>query len=246
MPRSCTQSRKTGYRLFLMRPELSQKRPGKSCDTALSRIQVDEMMQQTHSRIDSRPKSLKKIEYWRNDTHENKIRLHYYWKGMTRDIARYVKRCKACQTNKIVVNGKERGIITPTPLKAFDRAGHKSDMVHKGPYKSNIKMLDNHGKTSVDVHELMLKFYKEGKSLRETGAIIGRSHNTVKYIITAKRLHLENRRNLEESSGISVSASTIRRTLHAKWSCMDEFKEKPYISPTDAGVESLPKIRKSV
>lgn len=37
--------------------------------------------------------------------------------------------------------------------------------------------------TSPDVRELVLKYYKKGKTLREIGLMIDRSHNTVKHII---------------------------------------------------------------
>ena len=37
--------------------------------------------------------------------------------------------------------------------------------------------------TSLDVRELVLKYYKKGKTLREIGLMIDRSHNTVKHII---------------------------------------------------------------
>ena len=34
-----------------------------------------------------------------------KIRLRYHWKSMTKDITRYVKKCKACQMNKSATKG---------------------------------------------------------------------------------------------------------------------------------------------
>lgn len=49
-----------------------------------------------------------------------KIRLHYHWKGMTRDITKFVKTCKTCQMNKPANKIKESFVITPTPAKAFD------------------------------------------------------------------------------------------------------------------------------
>lgn len=50
---------------------------------------------------------------------KNNIRLQYHWKEMTRDIAKYVRRCLQCQTNKRTTKVKELLVVTQTPLKAF-------------------------------------------------------------------------------------------------------------------------------
>lgn len=49
-----------------------------------------------------------------------KIRSNFYWKGLTRDIAKYVKNCMKCQLNKPKRKNKEPMFITPTPCKPFD------------------------------------------------------------------------------------------------------------------------------
>ena len=49
-----------------------------------------------------------------------KIRLHYHWKVMTKDIIKYVKTYKACQMNKPAIRGKEPFILTPTPIRPFE------------------------------------------------------------------------------------------------------------------------------
>lgn len=49
-----------------------------------------------------------------------KLRGSYYWKGMTRDIAKFVKKCAKCQVNKVRKSNKEALILTPTPQSPFD------------------------------------------------------------------------------------------------------------------------------
>ena len=39
---------------------------------------------------------------------------------MTKDITKYVKKCKACQMNKPGIKGKEPFILTPTSIKSFE------------------------------------------------------------------------------------------------------------------------------
>lgn len=55
----------------------------------------------------------------RNRLHA-KIRSRYYWKGMSKDIAKIVKSCHKCQLNKVNRHTKEKMTITSTPQKAFD------------------------------------------------------------------------------------------------------------------------------
>lgn len=49
-----------------------------------------------------------------------KIRERYFWKYMTKDIARYVRNCEICQKTKVVQCTKEPMVITPTPQRPFD------------------------------------------------------------------------------------------------------------------------------
>ncbi|XP_067633073.1 retrovirus-related Pol polyprotein from transposon 412 isoform X3 [Eurosta solidaginis] len=49
-----------------------------------------------------------------------KLRTKYYWKGMTRDIAKFVKNCEKCLLNKVKPKTKENLVLTETPCKPFD------------------------------------------------------------------------------------------------------------------------------
>lgn len=49
-----------------------------------------------------------------------KLKLEYYWKNLSRDIAKYIKNCKKCLLNKVKSATKEPMKITPTPQTAFD------------------------------------------------------------------------------------------------------------------------------
>lgn len=49
-----------------------------------------------------------------------KVKEVYSWKGMSKDIAAYVKNCKKCMLNKVKSSTIEPMAITPTPQKAFD------------------------------------------------------------------------------------------------------------------------------
>lgn len=50
----------------------------------------------------------------------NKIRQHFYWKNMKKDIKNYVTDCKQCKKNKINRHIREPMVITETPRKAFE------------------------------------------------------------------------------------------------------------------------------
>ncbi|XP_067638314.1 retrovirus-related Pol polyprotein from transposon 412 isoform X1 [Eurosta solidaginis] len=75
-------------------------------------------------------KKLKLMEIYHNDPISGghcgnkklyaKIPTKYYWKGMTRGIATYVKNCKKCLLNKVKPKTKENLVLTPTPCKPFD------------------------------------------------------------------------------------------------------------------------------
>ncbi|XP_036340243.1 uncharacterized protein LOC118749545 [Rhagoletis pomonella] len=51
-----------------------------------------------------------------------KLRTKYYWKNMTRDIAKFVKSCEKCLLNKVKPKTKENLVLTPTPCEPFDVA----------------------------------------------------------------------------------------------------------------------------
>lgn len=50
----------------------------------------------------------------------SKLRAQYFWKHMTRDIAKYVRNCKKCLVNKVKIASKEEMVLTPTPQRPFD------------------------------------------------------------------------------------------------------------------------------
>lgn len=49
-----------------------------------------------------------------------KLRQNFYWRHMTKDIAKFVRNCENCKLNKHAQYTKEEMIITPTPEKPFD------------------------------------------------------------------------------------------------------------------------------
>lgn len=49
-----------------------------------------------------------------------KLRQNYYWKHMTKDIAKFVRECENCKLNKHQPYTKEQMIITETPEKPFN------------------------------------------------------------------------------------------------------------------------------
>lgn len=50
----------------------------------------------------------------------SKLRQKYYWKNMTRDIAKFTKNCKKCKLNKVKPSNIEQLTLTETPQNAFD------------------------------------------------------------------------------------------------------------------------------
>jgi len=50
-----------------------------------------------------------------------RIKRHYFWKGMTREITEYIRKCPKCQKAKIMKHTKTPLSITETPISAFDR-----------------------------------------------------------------------------------------------------------------------------
>lgn len=49
-----------------------------------------------------------------------RLRSQFYWQGMTRDIAKFVKKCEKCMLSKPKRGTREPMAITPTPQKPFD------------------------------------------------------------------------------------------------------------------------------
>lgn len=49
-----------------------------------------------------------------------KIKAHYSWHNMSKDISQYVDNCRQCQTNKAANRSKEPMCLTSTPAKPFD------------------------------------------------------------------------------------------------------------------------------
>lgn len=49
-----------------------------------------------------------------------KIKRHFYWKGMIRDITKYVKTCRQCQLSKVTRHTKSPMTLTPTPPLPFE------------------------------------------------------------------------------------------------------------------------------
>lgn len=49
-----------------------------------------------------------------------KLRSNFYWKGMTRDVANFIKKCEKCRLNKVKPSNREPLVITPTPQRPFD------------------------------------------------------------------------------------------------------------------------------
>jgi len=50
-----------------------------------------------------------------------KVKRHYFWKGMSRDITEYIRKCQKRQKAKTPKHNKTPLIITDTPISAFDR-----------------------------------------------------------------------------------------------------------------------------
>lgn len=50
----------------------------------------------------------------------SKLKGQFKWKGMSKDVAKYVKNCEKCQMNKVKAKQREEMVITPTPQKPFD------------------------------------------------------------------------------------------------------------------------------
>ncbi|KAL6424939.1 hypothetical protein ACFW04_010072 [Cataglyphis niger] len=52
----------------------------------------------------------------------NRLRPHYYWKNMKKDIQNFIQRCRQCQLKKLTrIKTKQPMVITDTPGSAFDK-----------------------------------------------------------------------------------------------------------------------------
>lgn len=51
----------------------------------------------------------------------NKIRALYSWKGMKKDIEKYIKQCETCQKNKEGYNPKQPMVLTTTSTRSFEK-----------------------------------------------------------------------------------------------------------------------------
>lgn len=49
-----------------------------------------------------------------------KLRNNYYWKAMTKDVAKFIQNCENCRVNKHKVYTREPMVITETPCRPFD------------------------------------------------------------------------------------------------------------------------------
>ena len=49
-----------------------------------------------------------------------KLKTKYYWKKMTRDIAKFGRNCEKCILNKVKPQNIEKLVLTPTPTCVFD------------------------------------------------------------------------------------------------------------------------------
>jgi len=68
-----------------------------------------------------------------------KLKQNFYWKNMSKDVAKFVKTCIKCQKNKMKFKNIEPLKITDTPQKPFDTI--VVDTI--GPFKTSIN--NNHG-----------------------------------------------------------------------------------------------------
>ena len=50
-----------------------------------------------------------------------KIKLHYDWNGLARDVKKFVKKCEICQKFNLMRKNKAKMVITDTPLEALDK-----------------------------------------------------------------------------------------------------------------------------
>jgi len=50
-----------------------------------------------------------------------KVKRYYYWKGTSKDITEYIRKCQKCQKSKATRNTITPLTIKETPIKAFDR-----------------------------------------------------------------------------------------------------------------------------
>lgn len=82
-------------------------------------------------KVTNREKQLELVKQFHDDLvvggHPGQKRLRaklcqrYAWKGIQKDIAKFVRECEKCLLNKIKIGSKEPLVITETPAKPFDK-----------------------------------------------------------------------------------------------------------------------------
>ena len=98
------------------------------CSEHMKNIKINVINQP--ERIDYKQKQIEILQRYHDDKtfggHVGKRRLLakltqiYYWKGMSRDVGEYVRKCNKCQMNKTRTGNREEMAITDTPLRPFD------------------------------------------------------------------------------------------------------------------------------
>lgn len=67
-----------------------------------------------------------------------KLRRYYYWKNMTKDVAKFVRNCEKCRLNKVRPSTTEPLVLTPTPQTAFDIVIIDTIGPFKPSYQGNV------------------------------------------------------------------------------------------------------------
>lgn len=99
-----------------------------ACNSVLKKLKI--ILTLTPKIISNDVEKLELIKKYHDDPltggHFGRTKVHaklkelYTWKGMSKDIATYVKNCNKCMLNKVKSSTIEPMAITPTPQKAFD------------------------------------------------------------------------------------------------------------------------------
>lgn len=93
----------------------------------------------------------------------NRLRPHFYWKTMKKDIQKFIQKCRDCQIKKLVrIKTKQPMIITDTPGSAFDKIS--MDIV--GPLPTSFK-----GNSYILTIQDLLTKYSVAVPLKETNAL---------------------------------------------------------------------------
>lgn len=100
----------------------------------------------------------------------NRLRTHYYWNTMKRDIQNFIRKCRQCQLRKLTrVKTKQPMIITDTPGAAFD----KISMDIMGP----LPITNDGSRYVLTIQDLLTKYsvaapLKEASSLSIADAFV--------------------------------------------------------------------------